>query len=428
MSRLDAVVKATPASFRWLGWIIMTLLTAMTIWAYFAELEEVTIAIGEVVPQGQVKVIQHLEGGIIEKLHVREGDVVKAGDPLVQLDLTASGTKREELAVRLDALLITRARLSAEANGKKPIFPEDVSKRRPEILASERGAYKARQSELGSGMKVLRQQVLQREQGVAEMRAHRDSLTRDLELTREEFAMSTSLLEDKLTPKIEHLKLQREVEEIKGQLKTLDAGIPRAKAAFAEARERLIEERLKFRRIAQDDLGKVAVAIAQTRETLAQATDEVLRTEIRSPIDGIVKSTRYHTIGGVVRPGEALMEIVPTEDRLVIEARLNPTDVGYVRVGQPAVVKITTYDFVRYGGLDAEVIYLSPDSNTDDSGQTFFRVIARTEKNYLGVDAEDLPIAPGMEATIDIHTGSKSVLTYLVKPVLKLKNEAFRER
>ncbi|MFQ5783271.1 MAG: HlyD family type I secretion periplasmic adaptor subunit [Alphaproteobacteria bacterium] len=428
MSRLDDVVARTPARFRRLAWLVMAFLVAIGVWAYFAELEEVAIAVGEVVPQGQVKVIQHLEGGIIEAIQVVDGDRVKAGDPLVQLDLTASGAGREELAVRLDSLLLTRARLLAEANGVAPAFPEKMAADRPELLEAERQAYQARQDELASSLRVLKEQARQRELAIAEMKAKRAAVTRDLEFAREELAMSQELVKDNLTPKIDHLKLQREAEQLEGELRTLEAGIPRAQAAIAEARERLKEERLKFRRVALDQLSKTDLAIAQTRETLARATDQVLRTEIRSPIDGVVKSLRYHTIGGVVRAGEPIMEIVPTGDNLVVEARLNPTDVGYVRVGQRAVVKIGTYDFVRYGSLDGEVIFLSADSHTDAEGGAYFRVVARTDKTYLGDAPGDLPIAPGMQATIDIHTGRKSVLNYLLKPVLKLRSEAFHER
>ena len=416
MSQLDELVERTPTSFRLLAWLIMALLCALGAWAYLAKFEEVAVAQGEVVPQGQVKVIQHLEGGIIEEIYVVDGDKVAAGTPLVQLNLTALGANREELAVRLDSSLLARARLVAEASGKKPVFPKDVAKRRPHL------------AEFASGLQVLRSQARQRELAITVMKHRKDAVRKDLELAREVFAMSSALVKDGLTTKIDHLMLQREVEQLDGELKTLGAGIPRAQAALAETRERLNEERIKFRRIALEELGRIEVAIAQTRETLAKATDKVLRTEIRSPIDGIVKNLRYHTIGGVVRPGEPIMEIVPTLDSLVVEAKLNPTDVGYVRVGQPAVVKISTYDFVRYGGLDAEVIHLSADSNTDANGQTYFRVVARTEKTYLGERPGDLPIAPGMEAQIDIHIGRKSVLTYLLKPILKLKSEAFRER
>jgi adhesin transport system membrane fusion protein len=338
------------------------------------------------------------------------------------------GANREELAVRLDSLLLARARLVAEVSGKKPVFPKDVAKRRPDLADGERNSYGARQAEFASGLQVLRSQARQRELAITVMKHRKDAVRKDLELAREVFAMSSALVKDGLTPKIDHLMLQREVEQLDGEIKTLGAGIPRAQAALAETRERLNEERIKFRRIALEELGRIEVAIAQTRETLAKATDKVLRTEIRSPIDGIVKNLRYHTIGGVVRPSEPIMEIVPTLDSLVVEAKLNPTDVGYVRVGQPAVVKISTYDFVRYGGLDAEVIHLSADSDTDANGQTYFRVVAQTEKAYLGERPGDLPIAPGMEAQLDIHTGRKSVFTYLLKPILKLKSEAFRER
>ena len=428
MSQLDELVERTPASFRSLAWLIMALLATIGVWAYMAEFEEVAIAQGAVVPQGQVKVIQHLEGGIIEGIYIVDGDEVTAGTPLVQLNLTALGANREELAVRLDSSLLARARLVAEASGKKPVFPKDIAKRRPELVDSERNAYEARQAELASGLQVLREQARQRELAITEMKRRKDAVRNDLELAREAFAMSSALVKDGLTSKIDHLTLRREVEQLDGELKTLDAGVPRAQAALAEARERLTEERAKFRRIAVEELGRFEVAIAQTRETLAKATDKVLRTEIRSPIDGIVKNLRYHTIGGVVRPGEPIMEIVPTLDSLVVEAKLNPTDVGYVRVGQPAVVKISTYDFVRYGGLDAEIIHISADSDTDADGQTYFRVVAQTKKTYLGDQPGDLPITPGMEAQLDIHTGRKSVLTYLLKPILKLKSEAFRER
>ncbi|MCH8149606.1 MAG: HlyD family type I secretion periplasmic adaptor subunit, partial [Planctomycetes bacterium] len=364
MKRLDELIEKTPTAFRLTAWVVVTLLAAFVAWAYFADLDEVAVAYGEVVPQGQVKVIQHLEGGIIEKIYVVEGSVVNEGDPLVQLDLTATGASREELALRLDSLLLIRARLNAEADGVKLKFPQDLEDRRPALLAGERKAFVAHQAEFDSVLQVLREQERQREFAVVEIKVRKVAVERDLELANVEFAMSSELLEASLTPKIEHLRLQREVEKLKGKLASLTAGIPLAEAAIAEARGRLLEAGLKFQRVAIDELRKVELAIAQTRETLTKATDKVLRTEIRSPIDGVVKSMRYYTVGGVVSPGEAIMEIVPTHDNLVVEARLNPNDVGYVRIGQPAVVKINTYDVARYGSLDAEVIYISADSHT----------------------------------------------------------------
>jgi len=177
-----------------------------------------------------------------------------------------------------------------------------------------------------------------------------------------------------------------------------------------------------------EELGQVELQIARTREVVAKMTDQARRTQIESPIDGVVKNLRFHTIGGVVKPGDPIMDIVPSNDSLVIEGRVAPVDVGYVRVGQKAVVKVTTYDFVRYGGLEGEVIVLAPDATSDRTGKQYFRVVVQTDKAYLGNGPAEYPISPGMEATIDIHTGQKSVLEYLVSPVLKLKHEAFRER
>ena len=330
--------------------------------------------------------------------------------------------------MRLDALLLTRARLTADAKGEEPVFPGDVAARRPELVDAERATYRARQDELASGLKVLAEQARQREHLAAELSAKQTSLERDLVLMREELAMSSDLLKDGLTPKIEHLKVKRQVERLEGERAVLDEGIPRANAALAEMHQRIKEERIKFRRVALEELGKIELRIVQTREGLARATDELARTEIQSPIDGVVKSLRYHTIGGVVRPGDAIMEIVPTGDKLVIEAKLNPTDIGYVRIGQPAVVKISTYDFVRYGSLEGKVIDLSPDTHVDQNGETYFPIIASTDKAYLGDEPGDYPIAPGMQAQVDIHTGRKSVLANILNPVLRLKSDAFRER
>jgi adhesin transport system membrane fusion protein len=430
MSRLDDLAKrGRLRGWRATAWLIVITVAALVAWAYFAELEEVAVADGEVVPQGQIKVIQHLEGGIIKRIFVTEGDAVHAGDPLLQLDLGIYGSTREEQQIELDGLLITRARLDAESREAELAFPEGEGARRPDLVAAERQTHEGHRREQLSTIAVLKEQARQRELDLQQFRAQLNSAENNLLLARERFAMSADLLAEGLTPKIEHVQLQQEVEALDGEVAELKAVIPRAKAGIAEARARIDEERLRFRRRALEELAAVERRIARTREVLNRATDQVTRTEIKSPIDGVVKSLRYHTIGGVVRPGEALMEIVPSQEKLVIEARLNPTDIGYVRVGQSAVVKISTYDFARYGGLEGKVAHISADSHVDaGTGEAYFRVVAETDRTYLGSGPDDLPIAPGMEATVDIHTGSKSVLAYLLKPVIKVKAEAFRER
>ncbi len=426
---LDQLVRSNPIpTWRILAWPIMILLLSMMTWSYFAELEEFTVAEGEVVPLGKVKVVQHLEGGIIEELFVKDGDLVKEGQTLLQLDLGSGGTNIEELQVRLDSAMLEAARLEAEATGDPLEFPADAAERRPEMVATERQTYEARLSELESSLGVLREQVKQKELEVDELNVQRDAIAKNLTIARERFDISESLLSEGLTARIEHLELEAAVETLEGELSNLTSAIPRSRAAIAEAQERLTEAELRFRREAKEELGDAQQNIARVRELLTQAAQQGVRAEIKSPTDGIVQNMVYNTVGGVVRAGEPIMQIVPTGEQLVVEARLNPTDRGYVELGQRAMVKISTYDFARYGGLDGAVVQVAPDSSTDEDGEPYFRVIIETEKSYLGLQEGDLPITPGMQASVDIRTGSRSVMEYLVKPVLKLKHEAFRER
>jgi adhesin transport system membrane fusion protein len=430
MNRLDGLEsKARAKGWRRTAFLVVLAITALVVWANFAELEEVAVASGEVVPQGQVKVIQHLEGGIISHIYVAEGDTVEAGDPLLKLEQGISGSNQEEVLIELDALILARARLVAESQGTLLIFPEKEGARRPQLVRAEQHTYDGHKLELQSALSVLHEQQRQRELDVRQIRAQLNSTKNNLALTLERFLMSEDLLAEGLTPRIEHVKIKQEVEKLQGEMEELKSAIPRAQASITEAKARLEEERLRATRIALEELSDVQRRIASAREKFSRATDQVVRTEISSPIAGVVQTMRHNTIGGVARPGEPLMEIVPTQDRLVIEAKLNPTDIGYVRVGQNSVVKVTTYDFSRYGGLNGRIVSISPDSHVDSStGQSYFRVIAETDKNYLGDNPGELPISPGMEATLDIHTGSKTVMQYLLKPVVKVQSEAFRER
>ena len=415
-------------TWRIFAWPVMVLMMVLLIWANFADLEEVAVATGEVVPQGKIKVIQHLEGGIIEEIYVTEGGVVHVGTPLVQLDLASGGTNIKELQVRLDAQKLIRARLEAEATGSAIVFPEDVSARQPVQAAAELQNFEARKRQLESSLSVLSKQVRQKELEVEELQARQRSVTTNLKLARERFRMSQSLLSEGLTARMEHLQLEAEVEKLDGEMKSLAPAIPRARSVVSEAQERVREDEIKFRREAQEKLGETEQSIGRINELLSQATEQGIRAEIKSPIEGVVKNMRYNTIGGVVKAGEPIMEIVPTGGNLVIDAKLNPTDRGYVNVGQPATVKISTYDFARYGGLDGRVIAIAPDSSTDEKGIPFFRLVVQTDRTWLGERRGELPILPGMQATVDVHTGKKSVMDYLIKPVLKLRHEAFRER
>jgi len=348
----------------------------------------------------------------------------------MQLNLAAAGINREELQVRLDGLLLARSRLRAESEGgnSDPVFPETLLESRPELVEAELQAFMARKRDLVSSLNVLDERASQRRLEIAELEAQVAAIRRDLALAEQRFSMSSDLLEQGLTPRMEHVAVEAEVEQLRGQVDVLNQSVPRARAALSEIEAERSRDRERYSRRALEELVQVETNIAELRQTLETATDQELRAEIRSPIEGVVKNLRTNTIGGVIRPGEPIAEIVPASNELEIRARLNPRDRGFVSAGQRAVVKITTYDYARYGGLEGEVIRVSASTNTESDGQAFYEVVVRTERTYLGENPGDFPITPGMEASVDIHTGTRTVLDYLVRPVLKLQHEAFRER
>ncbi len=429
VNRLDALVAQHPVSgWRRAAWTAAAVVAVALGWASFARLDEVASAPGEVTPQGQVRVIQHLEGGIVEAIKVEEGDKVAKGAELMQLKLGAESVNRGELEVTIAGLELRRARLEAEAYNRPLNLPATVAPRLKDVLDSEREAYESRKRQFESDLAVFKSQVQQRVHEVAALEAKTKALTTNLRLGRERLHMSSELAKSDLVSKMDHLELEAQVEELQGELNQAKSNLPKAKAALDEARERQHEAGLKFRRAAIEDLGQVDLEIARNRQKLTRANDQEHRTIIRSPIDGVVKNLRFHTIGGVVRAGDPIMEIVPTHDELIIEARLNPADVGYVSVGEPATVKISTYDFETYGGIEGRVANVAADTTQDRDGRPYYRVVVHTHQSYVGETPGLYPITPGMQATVDIKTGTKTVLQYLIGPVIKLQHDAFRER
>lgn len=429
MSAFDSVLKKKSRSL-WLypSRLIVVLLIALGVWAWFTPLDEVAVATGNVAPQGKVRVIQHLEGGIIRELMVAEGDIVRAGDALLRLELDAERSNPEELLARLDGLMLARAPWAAEIDGTSPAVDEGAASRRPADASRAIQTFDARQAEIRSAIDVANKRVRQRGLAIETLETRRRAVTNDLRLAEENLAIAAQAANSGLATRTEELELRREVEQLLGEIDTLAAEIRQARADREEAAARLVEIRSRFTAQATERLGEIDRDIAEIRETLSNAQEQTLRTTIRTPIEGIVKKMRYHTIGGVVRPGEAIMEIVPARDDLVIEAELNPRDRGYVSVGQPATVKITTYDFTRYGTLDGQLTLIGADTEDNEDGLPYFRIVVQSDKPYLGSASNPLRISPGMEAEVNIHTGTRTVLEYFLRPLLRLRHDAFRER
>jgi len=416
---------------RWLypSRLIMVLASATIAWAWLTPLDEVASAAGEVAPQGKVKVIQHLEGGIIRELFVTEGDTVNAGAELMRLELGEENRRNPaELQAELDGLMLARAPWHAEINARSLFFDPSLRQRRPNDIQREIQSFEARKAEINSARTVIRKQIQQRQLAIETLETRQSALRNDLALAQQNLAMADQAVAQGMGTRSEQLMLQRDVENLKGGIRTLSAEKRQARGDLDEARARLDEVRKRYANEATERLGEIDRQIAQIREAVGSVTAQVKRTTIRTPIDGVVKKMRYNTIGGVVRPGEAVMEIVPVREELVIEARLDPNDRGYVTVGQIAKIKINTYDFTRYGTLDGVVTLIGADTDKDDDGAPYFRVVVQTAQQYLGSTSNPLWISPGMETSIDIHTGTRTVFQYFIQPLLKLRHDAFRER
>ena len=428
MNRLDQLLEqqGRPTLRGW-PWLIMALLAAFLIWAYVATLERVVVAEGEVAPQGRVKVIQHLEGGVIEAFHVAEGDRVASGDPLVSLNIAAAGLNRSEIETALAARRVTAIRLAAEADGSVPDFAAAGADRRAPLVAAELAVYVARRAELNSEIAVLQEQQARLDRELEESMAKRHAIQENLSLAGRELELVTALFEEKLVAELNVLNAQQTVTRLAGELDVHNRVINTRQSKRTESEAVIAQAKARFYRRAREEAALNQAEIAGVEERLKLASDQARRATIRSPIDGEVKNLRYHTVGGVVTPGDPILQIVPVSGQLVIDAELAPADRGLVASGLAANVKITAYDFIRYGGLEGTVTHLAPDTSTTDSGDSFYRLVVTTEQAYLGNDPNQNQITPGMDAIVEIKVGSQSVLDYLLRPVLKTRDEAFRE-
>jgi adhesin transport system membrane fusion protein len=407
---------------------IVAFFVVMLVWADIAVLDEVTTGQGKVIPSSQVQVVQNLEGGIVKELLVSEGQIVEKDQILLRIDDTGFASSVGETQARQDALMAAIARLTAETLDKPLTFGDGLVERAPEQVRAEQDLYRLRKSELDSQLAVIQQQVNQRRQEVAELKSRLGQVTRGYELAAEELRLTRPLIQEGAISKVEVLRLEREVNDLKGDLESTRLALPRAQSALSEARRRISERKAAFKAEAQKELNERKASLSVVTETMSAAQDRVTRTDVRSPVRGTVKRLRVTTIGGVVRPGMDLVEIVPLDDTLVVEAEIRPTDIAFLRPGQQTMIKITAYDFSIYGGLKGRLKKISADTITNEQGDSYYQIEVEADQSFLGTDNEPLPIIPGMTASVDILTGQKTVLDYLLKPILKVRDRAMRER
>jgi len=398
------------------------------LWASFATLDETTRGTGKVIPSREIQKISSLEGGIIDQILVKEGDAVKQGQLLAKLRDVAASSDLGSNETRMLGLKATIARLQAEANGTTPQFPDDVMSKYPESVTTEMNAYKADKEKIDTQITVLQQQKSQRSQEMNELQIKASDLKGQLALAHEERDMVAPLVDKGSAPKMELLQLDRSIKEKETDLNATTAAMPRARSAIAEADARIQDLQNSAKAQAQTELAAKSQEMEALQKGIVNLKDKSDRTEIKSPVDGYVQQLKVYTVGGVVQPGQDFIEVVPTGDKLVVEARIKPQDIAFLYKDQPAMVKITAYDFSIYGGLKGKVVGISPDAVTDEKGESFYLVKVETDEANLHRKGKVLPIIPGMVATVDILTGQKTVMEYLLKPFVKTLTSSMNER
>ncbi len=419
------IMEQAPVKAKVLLYAITAVLGIFIIWASVSKVDEVTRGEGRVIPSKQVQVIQSLDGGIVAEILVQEGQTVTVGTPLVRIDETRAVSSLRENQAQYLSFLAKQSRLRALAEDEKFDPPHEVHIEAPEVYDQEYALYLSSKEELASAIDIARNQMVQREKELLEVQYKKEIAEKNYDSAMKELAANKPLLASGAVSEIDILKLEREATRARGDIDQSRAQIGRIQSAIGEARRKISEVEQNFKSKVRTELNDVTARLNSLSEVSVSLQDKVNQTTLKSPVNGKVSRLFFNTVGGVIQPGKEVLEVVPTDDALILETKIQIKDIAFIRVLQPAVVKLTAYDYTIYGALDAVVESVAPDSIVDDKGNAYYLVRVRTLKSNIG---KGLPIIPGMMAQVDIMTGKKTVLSYLLKPVLKAKSYAFSER
>ncbi|WP_159651257.1 HlyD family type I secretion periplasmic adaptor subunit [Vibrio atypicus] len=441
-----ALLLNTPNSARIMLWVMVIFFVLAGVWASWAQIDKVTVGQGKVVPSSQIQVVQNLEGGLIKDILVREGQKVEKGQQLLLIDDTrfrSDFREREQQVANLTASVmqlsasITSVVINQDFNNKnwqnnvqlnfnKLAFPPQLSELKPKLVARQRAEYKQDLNKLSNQISVIDQQVKQKQQDLVEIQARVRNLRDSYNFAKKELDITKPLADEGVVPKIELLKLQRQVNDTRRELTSSELKIPVLRSAIREAMLSRIDVAEKFRSEQQEKLNQAQDKLSAMTESAVGLEDRVNRTIVTSPVTGTVKTLNINTVGGVIQPGMDIVEIVPSEDTLLVEAKIAPQDIAFLRPDLTTIVKFSAYDFTKYGGLEGTLEHISADTTTDEEGNSFYVVRVRTKETSLNKDAS-LPIIPGMTASVDIITGKRTVMEYLLKPILGARDNALKE-
>jgi adhesin transport system membrane fusion protein len=429
MEELEAAVRLKPSFSSNIMLISVTALVVILLgWMAFSDIDEITHGEGQVVPSSEIQIVQSLEGGVLKELLVAEGDFVRKDQPLLKISDVAFASEEQGAEARQESLLIKKARLEAEANGTQFIIPPELEKKVPEIAGNERQLYQSRQQELSNAKSIQTEKINSANARLSELQAKVARLSESKKLLNQELEITRKMVEQRAVPKLDEIRLSRELSDITGQMNEAAEERQQITAELNAAQREREDSDNKFRSQALGELNDVQTQLKQLSSSLTAIGDRVDRSELRSPVEGVVNKIMLKTIGGVVEPAMRLVEIVPVNDELKVIARVPPSEIAFLRPGQKVKVKISAYDPQKYGALDGKLVRIGANSVTDSKGNIFFEIEVHTEKNHLGDEARPLAITPGMVAQTEIITGERSILDYLLKPVLRAKDKALTER
>jgi adhesin transport system membrane fusion protein len=398
------------------------------LWAATASLDKVTRGEGRVVPSNQLQEVQYLEGGIVKEILVKAGEAVKAGQVLVRLDPTQFNAEFTQNQEGYNLLYARVARLEASAAGKPLVFPAELERAAPQIVGDERNLYNARMEELNASLAVETAKLDQRKQSLEEARVALDYSKQALDLAAEELKLMKPLVAKGIEPQIELLRVRQREAEARGDMQRAGIAVMRSELEVSEAESEILRIRKTFSASVADELAKAKAEFLDLSGSLPALQDKVSRTEVKAPIDGVVNRVLVSTIGGVVQPGETIVEIVPSEDTLLVEAKIKPADIGFLKIGQAARVKLSAYDSSVYGSLEGRIETISADAIKEEGkDDRYYLIRVRTDKKSIKTKKGELQILAGMAAEVDILNGKRTVLAYLLKPVADVQNRALRE-
>jgi len=423
-----AIIEESPKKIKGVLYFWIVAVSAFIIWANYTQIDEITRGTGEVVPSGKNQIIQNLEGGIVDKVFVKIGEEVQKGQKLLKIDNRKSLSQLSSTNIKALELKAKLVRLSAEAYEipfEKNISNDDLL---PELLENEESLYDSQQRQLKSSIAIISDQILQKSTEYKEVQQKIIYLTKSRDLINKEVEMMRPMVVQGVKSKVAFMKLQREQNGIEEDLHSAQFALPKLKANISELKNKISETKDEFRNKAKKDLNEAVAELMRIDEDYEALDDQINRTLVRSPTNGIIEEISINTVGGVIKPGEKLIEIVPTDSSLWMEVKIKPSDIAFIYPGEKAVVKITAYDFAIYGSLDGEVVHIAADTTKDAKDNAFYLIHIRTDKNFLGSAKKPLKIIPGMMVNVDIMTGKKSVMDYILKPILKAKEYTFTER